>query len=54
MNGDMEISTFSVQLTLSRIYNLTLLTHTLAMRDDRTYILRITLLGVMVETRMIK
>ena len=37
-NGDREMFIFSVQLTTSRIGNLTRLVHTLAICDDHTYI----------------
>ena len=36
-NGDREIFIFPVQLTTSRIGNLTRLIHTLAICDDHTY-----------------
>ena len=39
-NGDREISIFPVQLTTSRISNLTRLILTLAICDDHTYIQR--------------
>ena len=37
-DGDREIFIFPVQLTMSRIGNLTRLIHTLAICDDHTYI----------------
>ena len=37
-NADMEIFIFPVQLTTSRIGNLTRLIHTLVICDDHTYI----------------
>ena len=40
-NADMEIFIFPVQLTTSRIGNLTRLIHTLAICDDHTYIHKI-------------
>ena len=36
-NGDREVFIFPVQLTTSRIRNLTRLIHTLAIRDEHTY-----------------
>ena len=39
-NGDKEILIFPVQLTTSRIGNLTRLLHTLAICDDHTYLKR--------------
>ena len=38
-DGDREMSFFPVQLTTSRIGNLTRLIHTLAICDDHTYVL---------------
>ena len=38
-NRDKELSIFPIQLITSRIGNLTRLIHTLAIREDRTYIL---------------